>query len=73
MQKVIDRMDAAVLGQDALMQQVADLASTHLDDDRMAELIKRLVSTMVHRADGAPTGQETARRHSRIQSLIKRL
>lgn len=59
--------------QDTLMQQVADLASSHLDDDRMAELIKRLVSTMVHRADGAPTGQETARRHSRIQSLIKRL
>ena len=73
MQQVIDRPEAALQHQDTLMQQVADLASTHLDDDRMAELIKRLVSTMVHRADDAPTGQETARRHSRIQSLIKRL
>jgi hypothetical protein len=72
MQKVIDRSEGALQHQDTLMQQVADLASAHLDDDRMAELIKRLVSTMVLRADEAPTGQEIARRHGRIQSLIKR-
>jgi hypothetical protein len=65
--------DAPATNQDALMQEYAELAATHLDDERMAELVKRLVSTMVHRADGAPTGQETARRHSRIQNLIKRL
>lgn len=59
--------------QDALMQQCADFAATHLDDDRMAALVQRLVSTMVVRADDAPTGQEAARRHSRIQNLIKRL
>jgi hypothetical protein len=55
------------------MQEYAELAATHLDDERMAELVRRLVSTMVHRADGVPTGQETARCHSRIQNLIKRL
>ena len=73
MQNVIDRPEGALQHQDTLMRQVADLAATHLDDDRLAELIKKLVSAMVLRADEAPTGQEIARRHSRIQSLIKRL
>ena len=39
------------------MQEYADLAATHLDDERMAELVKRLISTMVVRADDAPTGR----------------
>ena len=73
MQNLIARSEGLAKNQDALMQEYADLAATHLDDERMAELVKRLISTMVVRADDAPTGQESARRHSRIQNLIKRL
>lgn len=73
MQNLIDRPSFSTNNQTALMQECADLAANHLDDDQMAELVKRLISTLVVRADNAPTGQESARRHSRIQNLIKRL
>ena len=53
------RREGLTKNQDALMQEYAELAATHLDDERMAELVKRLISTMVVRADDAPTGQES--------------
>lgn len=73
MQNLIDRPSFSTKNQDALMQECAEVAANHLDDERMAELVRRLISTLVVRADDAPTGQESARRHSRIQNLIKRL
>jgi hypothetical protein len=59
--------------QNAFVERVAELASGRLDDERIAELVQRLVAVMVRRADQASSGQESARRHNRIQSLIKRL
>jgi hypothetical protein len=59
--------------QNAFVERVAELASLRLDDERVAALVQRLVAILVVRADQAPTGQESARRHNRIQSLIKRL
>jgi hypothetical protein len=73
MQEPIDRLEQAASNQDALVEQVAELASDHLDDERIAGLVERLVSTMVHRAETAPTRLETGRRRARIQTLIKRL
>jgi hypothetical protein len=59
--------------QNAFVERVAELAAGRLDDERIAVLVQQLVSVLVQRADQAPTGQESARRHNRIQSLIKRL
>ena len=59
--------------QSVFVARVAELAAVRLDDERIAALVQRLVAVLVQRADGAPTGQESARRHNRIQNLIKRL
>jgi len=61
------------LDQELLVRQVADLASAHLDDERMALLIECLVRAMSLRADSSDTHREVSRRHARIQALIKRL
>ena len=58
--------------QNALVERLTGLAAG-LDDERIASLVQQLVALMVRRADGSQTGQEAARRHSRIQGLIKRL
>lgn len=64
--------DLSASEQQALVERMAGLAEG-LDDERIAGLVQKLVRLMVQRADGAESGQEMARRHGRIQSLIKRL
>ena len=59
--------------QNAFVERVTELAAGRLDDERIASLVQRLVEVLVRRADQAPSGQESARRNNRIQSLIKRL
>jgi hypothetical protein len=73
MQTVEDGPDLSVPEQVAFVDKVTDLAAGRLDDERIATLVQQLVGVMVQRADRAPTGQEVARRHGRIQNLIKRL
>lgn len=65
--------DTRSADQKAFVARVTELAAGRLDDDSIATLVQRLVEIMVRRADQAPNGQESARRHNRIQSLIKRL
>ena len=72
MQALEDGADLSASEQQALVERMAGLAE-RLDDERIAGLVQRLVRLMVLRADAAESGQEVARRHSRIQSLIKRL
>jgi hypothetical protein len=73
MQDTTERTARLAPDQDALMEKFAELAAARLDDERLAGLVERLVSTMVYRADNAPTRLEGGRRRARIQSLIKRL
>ena len=72
-QDTADRAAQPAPDQDALMEKFAELAAARLDDERLAGLVERLVSTLVHRADNAPTRVEGGRRRARIQNLIKRL
>jgi len=65
--------DLSVPEQNVLVERLTTLAAEGLDDERIASLVQQLVVLMVRRADGSQTGQEAARRHNRIQSLIKRL
>ena len=55
------------------VQKVTALAAERLDDDQIGVLVQHLVAVLVQRADEAPSGAECAKRHNRIQSLIKRL
>lgn len=64
---------AGSIDQSLFVQKVCVLASERLDDDQIGALVQRLVAVLVERADDAPTGAESARRHNRIQNLIKRL
>ncbi len=73
MQAPIHAEGSPASDQNAFVDRVTELAAGRLDDERIAALVQRLVEVMVRRADQASTGQETARRHNRIQSLIKRL
>jgi hypothetical protein len=73
MQASVQSEETRSADQNAFVERVSELAAGRLDDDRIASLVERLVGIMVQRADRAPTGQESARRHNRIQSLIKRL
>lgn len=72
MQALEDGADLSVPEQDSLMERAIGLTD-QLDDEQIAILVQRLVALLVRRADGAETGQESARRHARIQALIKRL
>ena len=72
MQALEDGADLSVPEQASLVAQAIGLAD-RLDDEQIAILVQRLVALLVRRADGAETGQESARRHARIQALIKRL
>jgi hypothetical protein len=65
--------DSRAADQRAFVERVTELAAGRLDDESIAHLVQRLVEVMVRRADQAPNSQESARRHGRIQSLIKRL
>ena len=73
MQASIRAEGSASSDQDAFVDRVAELAAGRLDDERIARLVQLLVAALVRRADDAPNGQESARRHNRIQNLIKRL
>ena len=53
MQDTTDRAAQPAPDQDALMEKFAELAAARLDDERLAGLVERLVSTMVYRADNA--------------------
>ena len=64
---------APAVDQNAFVAKVANLAAERLDDQQIATLVQDLVAVLVRRADDAPSGAESARRHNRIQSLIKRL
>jgi hypothetical protein len=65
--------DLSVPEQNVLVERLTSMAAEGLDDERIASLVQQLVVLMVRRADGSQTGQEAARRHNHIQSLIKRL
>jgi hypothetical protein len=73
MQSVQSGADLSVPDQVAIVDKLTDVAAGRLDDERIASLVQRLVAVMVQRADRGATGQEIARRHNRIQNLIKRL
>ncbi len=73
MQASVYPEDSQSADQRAFVERVTELAEGRLDDENIAKLVQRLVEVMVRRADQAPSGQEVARRHNRIQSLIKRL
>jgi hypothetical protein len=73
MQASIYTEDTRAADQKAFVERVSELAAGRLDDESIATLVQRLVEVLVRRADQAPSGQESARRHNRIQSLIKRL
>jgi hypothetical protein len=73
MQASIYTEDTRAADQKAFVERVSELAAGRLDDESIATLVQRLVEVLVRRADQAPSGQESARRNNRIQSLIKRL
>lgn len=63
---------APSIDQRVFVQKVTALAAERLDDDQIGVLVQHLVAVLVQRADEV-TGAESAKRHNRIQSLIKRL